>query len=324
MMKSKPANLPPPPGVIRAFIHGFDTVASNPGVLALPVLLDLFLWLGPQLQGRALIEPLLELAQQMPESEQMQLLLASLNEFASGFNLFSALRAYPFGIYSLMSANLSLHTPLGMRLQLDPGGLFVSFLLIFALTALGWLVGALYYHVVAGAVFKKDAPSLLWSLPQMVLLSGFWMVVFTALNIPLVIVLAVLGLLNATLRFFIVLLLFIPFSWFLLAVFYSAHGLFAARQNVFLSVWNSFRMVRYGLPNIGWFSLLALLMSSGLDMLWRVPPADSWMTAVGIFGHAFISTSLLAASFFYYREVYLWIESALEWLKTNHPSSARA
>ncbi len=324
MMESKPANFPPPPGVIRAFVNGFDAVASNPGVLALPVLLDFFLWLGPQLQGRALIEPLLELAQQMPESEQTQMLLASLNEFASGFNLFSALRSYPFRIYSLMSANLSLHSPLGMRLQLDPGGLFVSFLLIFALTALGWLGGALYYHAVAGAVFRKDAPSPLWSLPQMVLLSAFWMVIFTALNIPLVIVLAVLGLLNAAVRFIIVLLLFIPFSWFLLGVFYSAHGLFAGRQNVFLSVWNSFRMVRYGLPNLGWFSLLALLMSSGLDMLWRVPPADSWMTAVGIFGHAFISTSLLAASFFYYRDVYLWIESALKWLKTNHPSSARA
>lgn len=324
MMQSKTPNLPPPPGVIRAFVKGFDAVAAHPGVLTLPVLLDFLLWLGPQLKGQALIQPLLDLAQQMPESGQTELLMASLNEFAAGFNLFSVLRTYPFGIYSLMSANLSLQTPLGMRLQLEPGGLFVALLLIFALTALGWLGGALYYHTVASAVFKKDAPSMLWSLPQVVLLSGFWMVFFMALNVPLVILLAVLGLLNATLRFFIVLLLFIPFSWFLLGVFYSVHGLFALRQNVFLSVWNSFRMVRYALPNLGWFSLLAILMSSGLDTLWRVPPADSWMMSVGIFGHAFISTSLLAASFFYYWEVYLWIESALQWLKNNHPSSARA
>ncbi len=83
-------------------------------------------------------------------------------------------------------------------------------------------------------------------------------------------------------------------------------------------------MVRYSLPNIGWFSIMAIVLSQGMDMLWRIPPANSWMTAVGILGHAFVSTSLLAASFFYYRDINLWIESALQWLKTNNTSSARA
>lgn len=323
MMESKSPSLPPPPGAIHAFIKGFDTVANNLGVLLLPVMLDFFLWLGPQLKGRALIQPLLDVARQLPDASQSQELLTALSEFANGFNLFSVLRAYPFGIYSLMAANLSLQTPFGTRIEIEPGGIGISLLLLLALTALGWLGGGLYYHVVAGAVFKENAPSLLWSLFHTVLLSGFWMFFFTLLNVPAILLLAVLGLLNAGIRFVILLLLFIPFSWFLLGVFYSAHGIYAGRQNLFLSVWNGFRMIRYGLPNLGWFSLLAILLSYGLDILWRIPPADSWMTAVGILGHAFVSTSLLAASFFYYRDIYLWIESALQWLKTNHPSSAR-
>jgi hypothetical protein len=45
---------------------------------------------------------------------------------------------------------------------------------------------------------------------------------------------------------------------------------------------------------------------------------------IGILGHAFISTSLLAASFIYYRDLNTWIESAQQWLKKQKTSSARA
>ena len=83
-------------------------------------------------------------------------------------------------------------------------------------------------------------------------------------------------------------------------------------------------MVRYSLPNIGWFSMLVIVLGQGMDMIWHIAPANTWMTLVGIFGHAFVSTSLLAASFFYYRDINLWIESALQWLKSNNTSSARA
>ena len=83
-------------------------------------------------------------------------------------------------------------------------------------------------------------------------------------------------------------------------------------------------MVRYSLPNVGWFSMLVIVLSQGMDMLWHIPPTSSWMTLVGILGHAFISTSLLAASFFYYRDINLWINAALQWLKSNNTSSARA
>ncbi|PWH12735.1 MAG: hypothetical protein DDG60_11780 [Anaerolineae bacterium] len=321
-MESK--NLPPPPGVIGALVNGFETVANHLGVLLLPVLFDVFLWLGPQLKARVLITPLLDLAAQIPDSAQAQAFSESLAEFANGFNLFSVLRSYPFGVYSLMTANLSLHTPLGERLQLDPGNLWISLLLIVLLTGVGWLGGGLYYYVVAGAIFKQNAPSIWRSLFHFLLLCGFWMVFWVLLNVPLLIFLGVLGMLNPVLRIIILVLLSLPFAWFLLGMFYSAHGIYVGRHNAFRSLWNSFRMVRYGLPNIGWFSLMAIVLSQGLDMLWRIPPAESWMTLVGILGHAFVSTSLLAASFYYYRDVNLWIESALQWLKMNSPSSARA
>jgi len=324
-MESRNSHLPPPPpGAVNALVNGFNTVANNLGVILLPALMDFFLWFGPQLKAKALVAPVIELARQMPDSPQSQALTAALSEFSNGFNLFAVLRTYPFGIYSLMTTNLSLQTPIGARVQFEPGDIAVSVLLVLALTVAGWLGGGFYFRAVAGAVFKENAPPILRSMLHILLLSGLWMVFFLFFNIPTLIIFGVLGMFNATVRTIILILLSIPFSWFLIGVFYSGHGIYANKQNALQSAWSSFRMVRYSLPNIGWFSMMAIVLSQGMDMLWRIPPANSWMTAVGILGHAFVSTSLLAASFFYYRDINIWIESALQWLKSNNTSSAQA
>lgn len=323
-MESRSSLPPPPPGVVNALFNGFNTAANNVGIILLPAILDVFLWLGPQLKVNALVAPILELLEQLPTSAETQPISDVLTEFAHGFNLFATLRTYPFGVFSLMTANLSLQTPFGERIQVDPVHLSTSFLLVLALTIIGWVGGGLYYRIVAGAVFKEKAPSILNSMFHTVLLSGLWMLFLMVFNLPALIVLGVLGMFGATMRTIILILLSIPLSWFLIGVFYSAHGIYANGQNAFRSAWSSFRMVRYSLPNVGWFSMMAIVLSQGMDMLWRAAPATSWMTLVGILGHAFISTSLLAASFFYYRDINLWIESALQWLKSNNPSSARA
>jgi hypothetical protein len=46
-----------------------------------------------------------------------------------------------------------------------------------------------------------------------------------------------------------------------------------------------------------------------------VPKSDSWMTLIGISGHAFITTALLAASLVYYRDMNVWIQRTLEQLQ---------
>jgi len=58
-----------------------------------------------------------------------------------------------------------------------------------------------------------------------------------------------------------------------------------------------------------------LLLTTGLNYLWSVPPDDSWMLLVGIGGHAFITTALLAASFVYYRDMNAWLQTVFEQLR---------
>jgi hypothetical protein len=74
-------------------------------------------------------------------------------------------------------------------------------------------------------------------------------------------------------------------------------------------------MARFTLPTSGMFVLCVFLLSIGLNYLWDVPPDDSWMKLVGIGGHAFITTALLAASFVYYRDMNVWLQTVFERLQ---------
>ncbi len=315
---------PPPPGAIPALVNGFNAVAGHVGVILFPFLFDLFLWLGPILRPTALFAPVFDLLKEMPSSEQANMVSQLMKEFADGYNLFATARTFPLGIFSLYQVNLSSVSPLGERLGLTPSTWLLALLALFGLVFLGWVGGSLYFRAVAGIVVKGKAVGFARGLFNGILLSAIWLFLFLVANLPMSIFLALLGLFDSVVRSIIILLLTLPISWLLIAVFFSTHSIYLNASNAFVSIWKSFRLLRYGLPSMGWFTVLAIVINQGLNVLWRIPPADSWMALVGIFGHAFISTSLLAASFFYYKDMNQWIEAALEWLKTQNTSSARA
>jgi hypothetical protein len=76
-------------------------------------------------------------------------------------------------------------------------------------------------------------------------------------------------------------------------------------------------MMRFTLPTSSMFVLTVFLLTFGLNFLWSIPPEDSWMTLLGIFGHAFVTTALLAGSFIYYRDMNIWLQTVIEKLRLN-------
>jgi hypothetical protein len=276
-----------------------------------------------------LLTPVLEIIPQIQAQvppDQSQGIVQFLMDFINGFNLFSVLRTFPLGIFSLMSANLEIVSPLGARVGIGISHWLLAFGSLLVLTVFGWVGGSFYFRAVAKVALQPvQASGFFYSLFQALLLSMFWAIVFAIVNLPLLIFLGLASLLGSYLRIILISILMVPISWVMLAVFFSFHGIFAGTQNLFQSIRSSFRMLRYGLPPLAGFTMLSLLINQGMDILWRIPPADSWMLGVGIFGHAFVSTSLLAASFLYFRDLNSWIEATLQWLKTkNTTSSARA
>ncbi|NCP87254.1 hypothetical protein GW781_05660 [bacterium] len=319
-MQTPTSELPPPlPGVIPALTAGFNAVAAQVGVILLPIGFDIFLWLGPRVTITRLMAPVLKDMQTLSTDAGQAIVDPQiLADFWQNFNLFNLARTFPLGVFSLMSNNLASQSPLGMRTSWEASSPLIAIGIWLALTLLGWLLGSLYFASVAHVAVPGNAP-VTFSRAALhgMLFSSLWAAMALIVGIPFIFFLGVLTLINPTVTLLVILFfLFIAASLFP-PIYFSSYGIFSDGQNVLRSLWSGVRLTRYGMPAITLFTLVTLVISQGLDFLWRIPPANSGLTLVGIFGHAFISTGLLAASFIYYHEMNAWIESATRWFNNK-------
>ncbi len=327
-MEVRNSELPPrPPGAVSALISGFNALTGNVSVILFPVALDVFLWLGPRLKVERLFLSTLQDMVKFQGSTPTLFPLpapADIEKLWTGFNLFSRLRTYPLGVFSLMMDNISDHSPLGTRLGWDIQDWFVLAAIFLFLTCIGLLLGSLYFYFVSRVALKPEkGPGLLRATCHSLLIWSAWTFVLL-ITYPLLQWASLFLINNPTITLVLFLLLAWPVTWICLMVFFSTHAVFIQSKNAFASLLQNFRVLRYGLPPMGWFALMAVIISHGMDLLWLIPPAESWMKLVGIFGHAFISTGLLSASFIFYRDLSTWVEEALQWLKTHQVTSAQA
>jgi len=327
MEELKKEALPPPPGLIASLAAGFDTAASHASIILIPVLLDLYLWLGPHVRIEAVLKPFVAAFQALPASPEATMTQEIMRQFAREFNLFSVFRTLPVGIPSLLAGTMPLTNPFGTPVWVEfqntmqvMGGWVV-------LTLTGWIGGGVYYNWISNvtqpATDETSIRHTAHAVWQTIVLSLMWIIAGLTVAIPAALLLGTLALFSAGLAQFVMLIGLFFFLWMLPAIFFSAHGIFAYGQNAAASLMSSLRMMRFTLPASGLFILSAFLISQGLTLLWQVPPTSSWMTLVGIAGHAFISSALIASSFVYYRNVNSWLQQVMEKFKTQ-ATSARA
>jgi hypothetical protein len=105
--------------------------------------------------------------------------------------------------------------------------------------------------------------------------------------------------------------------WVIVPLFFWPHGVFIKRQNVIGAILSSVQLMRFTLPTSSLFVLTVFLLTFGLNFLWTIPPENSWLTLLGIFGQSFVTTALLAASFVYYRDMTAWLQTAIEKLRPS-------
>jgi len=191
------------------------------------------------------------------------------------------------------------------------------------LTLVGWISGGLFFRWVSMVVADSTQPTEFQfgkSIIQTMLLSVLYIMLAFIIGIPVVIVFALVIAASPALAQGLLLILGLLSMWLVVPAFFTPHGIFMRQQNAFSSIYTSLRMARFTLPTSSLFVLSVLLIAYGLNFLWNIPSSASWMALVGIAGHAFITTSLLAASFIYYRDMQTWLQTVLDRLKANIPT----
>jgi len=320
-----------PVGVLAAFAAGFDRVAAKPILILPPLILDLFLWFGPHLtlpflvsivpDGIAglvdsfgadptMVERIDVLQQMLNLFIERYNLISALSSLPAGmpFNLLTALASLPAGIPSLMAGVMPANTPIGQTQILEIGDLSSVVVVWAGMTLFGLGFGAFYHRWLAQQAAPEAEVATGWIvwirmvlLFLMVYIGGFLWILFMALLASIVGLLV--PLIGTILLFILLSLLF----WAAVYMAFTAHGIVLYGFRVVKAMLESVRVVRLNLLSTVGFLFLCFFITWLSMQVWVLPGDDSWYRLLALVGHAFVSATLIAASYIFYQSRRSWL-----------------
>ncbi|MBL8056785.1 MAG: hypothetical protein JNK29_08810 [Anaerolineales bacterium] len=321
----------PPLGVVASLTAGFEAVNARLVLILLPLVLDLFLWLGPRLSILPLVEQMVNLLQPPaaagPDAAGMQQVFeamrTSLLNLGVGFNLFAVLSTAPLGLPSLMAGRPTLATPLGAPAVWPIENGLGSFFFFGVFSLAGLLLGALYFGGIAQQV--RDA-RLAWGLlarqvwgdwARLTTLAVLALGLVFILGGPTLVMAVLLALIHPLLGNLASIIGATLILWALIFGAFALPGIVLQRRGLLGALWDSVRLVQSNLPQTAGLFVAVVLVNFGLSGVWNLPGGDSWFLLLGLGGHALVSTALVAAIFVFYQDRYRW------WLETQQALRAR-
>lgn len=308
-------NSPPLPGVWQTIAAGFDLTSKRLWLLILPFLLDCFLWLGPRLSGRLILERLVTGLPADPALAEIQNQILTL---APRTNLFTSLSVALVGVPALMVGAAPEKTPVPTAvIELDSVGLWVGLFVVFSLV--GVLLTAVYFTLIAQEVgqFNRPpaeagkrltGPALLgrigrtWlqflGLGLLILVMGF------VVYLPLLPISLVASLLSVALGILVLFMGPVFLLWVIIYLFFAPHGLAMHGRSLYQAAVDSLQLVRAYMLSVLGLLLAVFIIRNLVATLLLLADDGSWLTLGGILGHAFVTTSLVTATFIFYRDRY--------------------
>ncbi len=306
---------PRPLGVIGCLTAGFEIVGRHLWLIALPVLLDLFLWLGPRLSVSPLVEWFITFLTMQPPPDpttarQVTQAVQLLEQFGEQFNLLSLFGALPLlNVPSLLAGHApGPSSPLGTTHELGVTGVLALIGWGIVLLPLGLSLGFLYLNSVAHRVRAMGSTSTLPHSPGAWKLVRVFLFATGLLATGMVLVPLWALLVGTTLTISPPLgLLVWAFSLGLgihaaLHLLFVIHGVVLGGRGLLRAIWESIVLMHTQFPSVVGLVVLTVVIQGGLSYVWSLPSADSWSLLVGILGNGCIGTGLTAATFVFYQE----------------------
>ena len=247
----------------------------------------------------------------MPDSataEQLAEFKKALEVLAERFNLFSALSSLPTGIPSLMAARMPLDSPMGPAGVIEVQHPLPATFVWIGLTALGLGLGALFQVGVARQLAPQAELPSGWAVWVRFIL--FALVVYGGLTLITAgsLILATLATLILPIIGIGVAFLALSFTfWLAIYLAFTPHGIVRYRLGVLKAMTESVLLVRVNLLAAVGFLGVAFGLSWLANQVWILPEETSWLSLLAVVGHAFVSATLLAASFAFYQGRREWL-----------------
>lgn len=295
----------PLPGTVATLTSGFEITTKHLWVIVLPILLDLFYWLGPRIGVTSLLEQYNDIFGNEPAFNQ---LMEPLLQMAPQINVFTNLSLPLVGVPALMNGAVPEKTPLNpVTYELHGAAQWSGLLLLFSLVGLA--LTTVYLVLIRFALktevnadeerFASVVRAIFVSYFRMIGLAIVFFVLVVMAVLPLLPIAFVLGLFNGSLSLAV---MFVGVVLVVIHLSMAVPGVILNDRPFLHAVRESIRLVhRNLLPTLN-LLLLFVVISSVTNLLWRLADDGSWLTLVSIAGHGFISTALVAALFIFYRD----------------------
>ena len=282
-------------------------------IIAIPVALDMYLWLGPRLSIEPLTRILLRLwllPEQGPAEVQplLQFNRDVLETMGREVNLFSFLSNSLLGMPSYLAGGLPESVSSSSVTWGKSWNALITLALIPVLVAVGLFLGCLYLGIMAqvtqhSTIDFKRLLQRVWRYWALIMLFGALLLgVLLVLGLPVSIVAGLLQLLSPTLANFFVLAAGGLFIWMLFHLFFVPHAIIVSELGLLRAVWNSLIIVGRNFWAVLVLIILINLISTGFAAIWDRISVNALLTTVSIAGNAFIGTGLAAATLIFYRD----------------------
>jgi hypothetical protein len=320
-----------PMGVLGSLMAGFEMLGHNWWLLALPVLIDLFFWVGPQLSVAPLIQKTVLFLSHQPTpdaetAQRLQLTIQALEQFGEQFNLLSLLSALPLLNPPTLLAQHApgITSPVGERVVLSVTNVLTLTEWGVVLVPISLLLGFVYLHLVANSVHRlrsvekaadldsqkavaksrQTTPGCNVALKLVrVLLFAVSLLVMGILLLPVWLTLLMTAAAIADILLLLTWGLSLGMvSFVVIHLLFVVHGVLLGERGLFRAILESIILIRANFPSVVGLVLTIVLIYQGLGYVWSLPSGDSWLLLIGILGNSCIATALITGTFVYYQE----------------------
>lgn len=324
-----------PLGVIDALSAGFELVLRHPWVLMVPIILDLFLWLGPQIRAKPVFEQMIGLllnaaAQGAPTDNQqtMEALKGALQAAGDQFNVFSFVALFGMGIPTLMGSDVPVAGGTRPFVLFSIGDATTLMMWMIAFAFLGILLGTVYLELIARVVRRETGlrtliPRLAKSYANIVALA---IVVFLAafiLTIPFLFSAMVVGLFSQGLGSFFLLAGWLILLWMGLYLAFAIPSIFVSGVNVKQAILNSIAIFRYNFWSAMGLIFLVVLLETGFSVIWQTLLDNSSSLVVGMLANAILGTAMIAAGMLFYNDRFTWLTEVRQRIRQQQRPSIK-
>jgi hypothetical protein len=308
-----------PLGVFESLSSGFELIWQNPWILLIPIALDLFLWLGPQINAQPLFQRTSALltaavpATAPDETMQtVQMLQDTLQTAGGSINLLGVLATGMPTVIGLQPPEANVARA---RWVVGDGGVLLGWVALLGLG--GVLIMGGYLEMTARPVRNEVGarpfiPRWLRACADVIVLVILVMVGLMTLMIPVTVVAGVLNIASQGLGSFVALGGMMLIFWAMLYLVFAIPAIFVSRVNALQALLNSISVFRFDFWSAIGLVLIVYLVRTGFTFIWQFFGDNPWGVVFDVIANAFLSSGLIAATMIFYNDRMYWLAVARE------------